>query len=78
MAKNKLSDLNNHLFSQIERLSNENLSRENLETEIERTKAITAVAGKVIDNAKLTLDAVKTAKEWGIKPGDGVLGLSNG
>ena len=55
--KNKLIDLNNHLFAQLERLGDEDLDQENLEKEIERSKAITSVSKEVISNARLVLDA---------------------
>ena len=55
--KNKLIDLNNHLFAQLERLSEENLEGEKLSDEIERSKAIGGVANNIICNAKLALDA---------------------
>jgi hypothetical protein len=64
MTKNKLSDLNDHLFMTLERLGKEDLSNEELEKEIERSKAISTVAGKIIDNARLVLDAQKTAAEY--------------
>lgn len=64
MTKNKLSDLNDHLFMTLERLGEEELSNEELEKEIERSKAISTVAGKIIDNARLVLDAQKTAAEY--------------
>lgn len=64
MVKNKLSDLNDHLFMTLERLGDEDLSNEELEKEIERSKAISTVAGKIIDNARLVLDAQKTAAEY--------------
>lgn len=64
MTKNKLSDLNDHLFVTLERLGDEDLSNEELEKEIERSKAISTVAGKIIDNARLVLDAQKTAAEY--------------
>lgn len=57
--KNKLSDLNNHLFAQLERLGNEALAGEQLAAEIERSNAITSVAKEVISNARLVLDAQK-------------------
>lgn len=59
MAKNTLSDLNNHLFAQLERLSDEGLSDENLNKEIERSKAISTVAKTIIDNAKTSLEGAK-------------------
>ena len=55
--KNKLSDLNNHLFAQLERLSDEDLKGEALIKEIERSKAITNVAKEVISNGSLVLKA---------------------
>lgn len=64
MTQNKLSDLNNHLFATLERLGDEELSAEQLEQEIERSKAISNVAGKIIDNGRLVLDAQKTIAEY--------------
>jgi len=55
--KNKLTDLNDHLFAQLERLGDEGLSSENLEQEINRSKAIANVADRVIHNAALVLKA---------------------
>ena len=57
--KNTLGDLNNHLFAQLERLNDEEMNMETLEMETNRAKAITMLAGKVIDNAKMVLDAKK-------------------
>ncbi len=62
--KNKLSDLHNHLFAELERLSDESLKGDKLTEEIGRAKAITNVAKEVINNSKLILDAQKTIKEW--------------
>ena len=55
--KNKLSDLNNHLFAELERLSDEDLKEEKLLDEIERAKAITSIASQIINNANLALKA---------------------
>lgn len=57
--KNKLSDLNNHLFAQLERLSEEGLSCDALQAELSRTAGITSLAKEVINNARLVLDAQK-------------------
>lgn len=62
--KNSLGDLNNHLFAQLERLGEEDLKGEQLVEEIDRAKAITQVAGQIISNGKLTLDAVKIRDEF--------------
>lgn len=64
--KNKLSDLNNHLFEQLERLNDEELTGEALETEIHRSKAITTVAQAIINNGSLALNAKKYNDEYGI------------
>lgn len=38
--KNKMSDLNNHLFAQMERLADGSLSIEDLDREVKRAEAI--------------------------------------
>jgi hypothetical protein len=55
--KNKLSDLNNHLFAQLERLGNEDMNSEELKTEIDRSRAITSIGNTIVSNARLSLDA---------------------
>lgn len=59
MANNKLADLNNHLFTQLERLGDESISETELEKEIERSKAINGVAKNIIENAKTALEGLK-------------------
>lgn len=56
--KNKLTDLNDHLFAQLERLSEEGLKPEQIAQEVERTEAIVAVAEQIVRNADLQLKAV--------------------
>lgn len=63
--KNKLSDLNNHLFAELERLGDEDLKGDDLKAEVERAKSISDVANKIIDNAHLQLSAVKLQAEYG-------------
>lgn len=56
--KNKLIDLNNHLFAQIERLSEEGLTAEAIELEAKRADAIVAVSEQILRGADLNLKAV--------------------
>lgn len=63
--KNRLSDLNNHLFAQIERLSEEGLTPEQIECEAKRADAIVQVSDTIIDNARLALSACKLLADHG-------------
>lgn len=59
--KNKLSDLNNHLFEQLERLNDEDLKGDALNEEIGRANAVTNVASQIIQNGSLVLKAAQFA-----------------
>jgi len=72
--KNKLVDLNNHLFVQIERLSDEELKGDALRTEIDRGKALSGLANCVIGNAKLALDSAIAVKEWSLPTNQFLIG----
>lgn len=63
MTQNKLTDLNNHLFAELERLGEEDLSEEEMDKEIQRARAITSVAKQIINNGQLVLQAAKFADE---------------
>lgn len=66
--KNKLSDLNDHLFAQIERLADEELTPEQIETEAKRGAAIVAVADQIIRSADLKIKAAKILSDHGLDP----------
>jgi hypothetical protein len=57
--KNKLTDLNDHLFLAIERLNNESLVGEKLHEEIARSKTLASLACNAIENGRLMLDAAE-------------------
>lgn len=75
--KNKLSDLNNHLFAALERLNDEDTKGEALTEEIERSKAITGVAREIVSNAQTVTAAAKAAHDMGLKVSPGFLGLED-
>jgi hypothetical protein len=62
--KNKLSDLNDHLFAEIERLGDEDLNGDALVKEIGRAQAISSVAAQIIANGNLALKAHSISVEW--------------
>lgn len=69
MTKNRLVDLNNHLFAQLERLSEEELTPEQIETEAKRTEAIVSVSQQIIQNADLALKGARLIAEHGAHVG---------
>jgi len=61
--KNTLGDLNNHLFAQLERLNDEDLTGEKLAEEISKAKAVTSVASQIISTGSLVLEAKRLADD---------------
>lgn len=68
MTKNRLSDLNDHLFAQIERLSDEELTTEQIDKESKRGLSIIGIADQIIKNASLQIQAAKLLSEHGYDP----------
>jgi hypothetical protein len=63
--KNRLTDLNDILFAQLERLTDESLSSEALALEISRTTSVVSVADRIVDTATLHLSGAKLVAEHG-------------
>jgi len=80
--KNQQMDLNNHLFAQLERLSDEKLTTEELQHEAERSKAIIGVAKEIMSESDKALrdfndilqaesnEKIKKAMQYFIKSDD--------
>ena len=56
---NKMVDLNDHFFAEIERLGDESLEGDALAAEIERGKAIAEIGRAAIENGNLILRAAQ-------------------
>ena len=63
--KNRMSDLNDHLFAQLERLNDEGAGTENIECEVKRAEAMVEVADQIVDVQRLNLDAAKLYAQHG-------------
>lgn len=57
--KNKITDLNDHLFAQLERLTDEDLSGDALLAEVARSKAVVGLADQIVGSARLRMEAVR-------------------
>lgn len=56
--KNKMTDLNNHLFLQLEKLLDPDLSDDELKKEIARAGAVSSIAANIIQNANTAIKAM--------------------
>lgn len=74
--KNKLIDLNDHLFATLERLSNESLTVEQLAAEITRAKTVGGIASVIVSNARLALDAQVAVNDGLLKSAPKMLGVA--
>lgn len=63
--KTTLSDLNNHLFEQLERLNDDDLDEDQLEKELKRAKGMTAIASQIIQNGQLAYKVMTHRDEYG-------------
>lgn len=63
-TRNKGRDLHNILFEQLERLSDSEITGDNLKQEIARGKAVADIASKIIDNGNLILNHAKFTAEY--------------
>ena len=60
--RNKITDLNDHLFEQLERLNQDDLVGDGLKAEVDRAKAMTQVASQIVQSTKVVVEAMKLVK----------------
>lgn len=65
MNDQSLSTLNTHLFDQLDRLSKDDLSADEVEREIKRAEAIVDVSDQILGSANTALKAAKLFAEHG-------------
>jgi hypothetical protein len=58
MANNKLSDLRDHIFMALERLSDEGMTTEQVKQEVDKAKAISELSSAIISSAKVEIDYI--------------------
>ncbi|MCL2215426.1 MAG: hypothetical protein FWB91_00265 [Defluviitaleaceae bacterium] len=63
--KNKIPDLKNYLYAQLERLDDESITGDELTAVIERGRAIADISAQIIASESFQLKVIKTAHEMG-------------
>lgn len=63
--KNTLTDLNNHLFEELERLNDDELTGEQIEKELKRAEGMTKIATQIVQNAELAYKTMVHMDEYG-------------
>lgn len=63
----KLSELNQHLFAQLERLNNADMTPEQIEAEVKRGQVVAAVADQIVRGAAVQVAAAKLVAQHGDK-----------
>lgn len=63
--RNTLGDLNNHLFAQLEKMDDDELTVEQLDNEIRRAEAMAKISEQIIKTGELQFRAMKHMDEYG-------------
>ena len=59
MARNKISDLRDHLFASLERIDDDSLTLEQIRAEVDKAKAVAQIGSVIINSAKVEIDFIK-------------------
>lgn len=76
--ENKLTDLNDSLFAQLNRLNNNDLTGDALNVEITRSKAICGISTEIIKNADIALKVHTMLNTGMAKKAPAMLGVTDG
>ena len=57
MTRNKLTDMHNILMEQLERLNDDDLTDEELQAEIKRSRAMADISAQIVDTARVHIEA---------------------
>lgn len=68
--KNTLTDLNNYLFEQLERINDDSLTPEQLEQELKKTDSIVKVSEKIIETGELAFKTMQHMDSYGYNSGN--------
>lgn len=63
--RNNLEALNEYLFTQLDRITNEDMTSDELQAELQRSEAVVKVGNTIIQNATLALNTIKHMDEYG-------------
>ncbi len=71
--KNTLTDLNNYLFEQMERLNDDDLTDEQLDRQLKKADTMVKVAEKIIQNGELAFKTMKHLDDYGYNTKDRIV-----
>ena len=67
MARNKMSDLRDHIFVALERLNDESIAQDEWQAEIQKSKQIAQLGSVLVNSAKVEVDYLTlTGKEQAV------------
>lgn len=64
--KNNLADLNNHLFSMLETLEDDEMTDKRLEKELKKAQMICSISSQILKVASIQISAIKTKEQCGL------------
>ena len=68
--KNTLSDLNNYLFEQLERINDDSITNEEFERELRKTDSMVKISETIIQNGELAFRTMQHIDKYGYRKSD--------